>query len=58
MALPDPEQLAYRGITSGNARCMAYRGYICDLIIAGSGWRDAIRLTVFLKRKLLMKVEF
>lgn len=55
MALPDPEQLAYRGITSGNAQCMAYRGYICGIIV--SGWRDAIRFTVFLKRTLQHIVE-
>lgn len=55
MALPDAEQLAYRGIISGNAQCMAYRGFICSIIV--SGWKDAIRFTVFLKRKLLSRVE-
>lgn len=33
MALPDAENLAYRGITSDNAQCIAYRGFICGAII-------------------------
>ena len=55
MALPDSEHLAYRGNTSGNAQCMAYRGFICGIII--SIWKDTIRLSVLIKRKLLSRVE-
>jgi len=56
MALPNPENLAYRGRTSGNAGCMAYVGFICGSIIT-DGWKDAIRFTVFIKRKLRINVE-
>lgn len=57
MALPDSENLAYRGITSDNAKCMAYRGFICGVDILVSGWRDAILFTVLIKRKLRNLVE-
>lgn len=56
MALPSSENLAYRGITSGNSGCIAYRGFICGII--QTVWKDAIRFSVLIKRKLLNRVEF
>ena len=57
MALPNSENLAYRGITTGNAQCIAYRGFICSIIVI-STWNDAIRFSVNIVRKLINKVEF
>ena len=55
MALPDAENLAYRGITSGNAQCIAYRGFICGIIIIS--WRDIKELTLTIKKLILFNVE-
>ncbi len=55
MALPSAKNLAYRGILSGNAKCIAWRGFFCD---ASPTWNDAIRFSVFIKRKFNFRVEF
>lgn len=55
MALPDPENLAYRGITSGNAGCIAYRGFICDAIT--QVWQEIITFTLYIKRLMSISLE-
>ena len=55
MALPNPENLVYRGILSSNAQCIAYRGFICDIVI--QLWKDTIRFSISINRKLFNKVE-
>lgn len=51
----DSENLAYRGITSGESQCAAYRGYICGLLV--KVWRDVLRLKVTIQRSIHRKVE-
>lgn len=55
MASPSAKQLAYRGIVSGNAQCMAYRGMVCNLVL--SLWQNSIRFTVYVSKKLRFEVE-
>lgn len=50
MALPDAENLAYRGITSGDAQCIAYRGYVCGYVV--QKWRDTIEFTMVIARQI------
>ena len=57
MALPSSENLAYRGINTGNAKCIAYRGFICEEIIVDL-WNDAIRFSVNIVRRFRNRVEF
>jgi len=54
--MPSPEQLAYRGLTSGSAQCMAYRGFICGVIVRS--WHDTMKFTVQIVRKLGNRVAF
>ena len=49
MALPDPENLAYRGINTGDAGCIAYRGFICSV---KEIWNKAIRVTLTIVRSI------
>lgn len=58
MAFPNPENLAYRGINTGNVKCIAYRGFIYDIIDEIEGWKDVITFSVNIIRKLTFKVEF
>lgn len=58
MAMPSSENLAYRGINTGNAGCMAYRGFVCGVVIQQKLWNDAIRFSTYIKRKLNFRVEF
>lgn len=48
MALPNAENLAYRGQTSGNARCMAWRGFFCEPVI--QSWKEIVRFSLYLTR--------
>jgi len=56
MALPKPENLAYRGITSGKAQCMAWRGFFCGLDIIPN-YNSVIKFKVYLSSLLKNKVE-
>ncbi len=47
MALPSAKNLAYRGILSGNAKCIAWRGFFCD---ASSTWNEIKKFTLTIKR--------
>lgn len=50
MALPDPENLAYEGQTSGSGKCAAYMGFICGPILAS--FQNAVRAVVQITKRL------
>ena len=56
MALPNAQNIAYRGITSGNAQCIAYRGFICGDIIVES-WREIKRFSLYFSQTIKFKLE-
>lgn len=55
MALPNPENLAYRGITSGNAQCIAYRGFICGVVV--QAWQEVVSFIVYVRRIVRIYVD-
>lgn len=55
MALPSSKNLAYRGINTGESGCIAYRGFVCGFV--AKMWKDTLRLTVLIRRKLSNVVE-
>lgn len=50
MALPDPENLAYEGQTSGKAKCMAWGGFFCIPQIVIQSWKEIVRFSLYLTR--------
>ena len=55
MALPTGENLAYRGITSGNAQCIAYRGFICGVIV--QTWQKVVHFTLYITRQFNISIQ-
>ena len=56
MALPDAQNLAYRGITSGSAQCTAWRGFFCVSVPAVL-WREIASFKLYISRMIGFNLE-